>query len=1105
MNPVVPLPKVALPKVSLPKVALPKISLSKVALPQVSLSKVSLSKASLSSTLPHLSLPPIALPKIPLPPISLPKVALPEIHLPHLPVAAPATVAALAVVGATLVASPAQATTTTVVGQGTYENTSSAVTLNGTWSTVASSQDSGGSTSSLNTAGSAELSFNTSGIQWISRRNAYSGIADVYLDGVKKTSVDLYSSSTKTQQVVYEVSGLSETTHTIKVVRTGNKNASSTSAQIQLDAFVAPDVHAPDAPTGLKAAVSGSDIKVSWTANSESDIKAYKVYRRDGSSASRTLIGTTTSDVRTLTDAARQPGSAYTYDVTAVDTSDNVSGYSTASSVTMPVSAQPAGTYENDDAAVTLNGPWSVVTSTMDSAGSYSQLNAAGYAEISFKTSGIRWISRLNSYSGIADVYLDGVKKASVDLYSATTKYQQLAYEVKGLPETTHTLRIVRTDNLNPASSGKTITLDSFVVPDIYAPSAPASLVAAPKTGSVQLGWNASPESDVVGYRVYRTALTGSSSSSTTTGPATAVNSTPVPSVTYVDDGLQPGASYRYQVTAVDSFGNESPKSAVADATLTMKAMPAGTYENDDPAINLNGPWAKTASTGANTDSGGSFSTLSGNGYAEMSFATSGIRWLARTNSAAGLADVYIDGVKKATVDLYSATTKYAQNVYEVNGLSESGHTIRIVRTGNKNPSSAGRNIVLDALVAPDIYAPSAPTAVQAAAIRTGADVSWTKSPQSDVAGYRILRRAAGSSTDVLVGTTGPQTTSFADVGLPDRSSFSYTVVARDNSGNDSPASAADGFTTPAESIGGNLRYATCPAATVNVTNRATLLAALVSAKSGDVIRLAPGTYPGKYDITTVATPDKPLWVCGPRTAVFDYGNFSDGYNIKISNAANVVLAGVTVRNAQKGITVIGSNHITVADNRVENIGQEAIHLKFTTTDSTVVGNSIAGTGLQTTVYGEGVYVGTSEQNWCVYTNCIPDASNRNSIVLNDISNTTAENIEAKAGTEDGLIAKNTLDAGAMVASESDSNIGVMGNGWVIAKNTMANAPLDAIQVWEISTGYGKNNTTYANTNTTAIPGYTARMPFNELNDIVGCDNAAGGAALGMSNKTCQS
>ena len=584
----------------------------------------------------------------------------------------------------------------------------------------------------------------------------------------------------------------------------------------------------------------------------------------------------------------------------------------------------------------------------------------------------------------------------------------------------------------------------------------------------------------------------------------TLVTPTPATAASSLDDGVQPGSSYHYQVTAVDSADNESPKSSVADATLTSKGLPAGTYEDDDADdVTLSGTWSKTASTGANTDSGGSWSSLSTSGYAEMSFATSGVRWLARTNSASGLADVYIDGVKKTTVDLYSPTTKYAQNVYEVSGLSETGHTIRVVRTGNKNASSAGRNIILDAFVAPDVYAPTAPTAVKASAIRTGASVTWTKSPASDVASYRVLRRAAGSSTDVLVGTTSPQTTSFADVGLGDATTYSYTVVARDTSGNDSPASTVATFTTPAEAIGGTLRYSTCPTGTVNVTNRTTLVAALSTAKSGDVIRLAPGVYPGKYDITTVATADQPLWVCGPRTAVFDYGNFSDGYNIKITNAANVVLAGMTVRNAQKGISVMGSNHVTVADTRVENIGEEAIHLKFTTTDSTVVGNSIAHTGLQSPVYGEGVYIGTSEQNWCVYTDCVPDASDRNSIVLNDISHTSAESIEAKAGTNDGLIAKNTLNGTGMVTDVSDSNIGVMGNGWVIAKNTMSNAPLDSVQVWEISAGYGKNNTAYANS-TTNVPGYNVRLPYNEINNVVGCDNTTAGAALGMSNKTCQ-
>ena len=142
-----------------------------------------------------------------------------------------------------------------------------------------------------------------------------------------------------------------------------------------------------------------------------------------------------------------------TYDVVAVDTSDLVSPSSTAASVTLPISAQGAGTYENDDDAVTLNGPWSVVSSSMDSGGSYASLGSAGYAEISFSTSGIRWIARLNSYSGLADVYVDGVKKATVDLYSATTRYRQVAYEATGLSETNHTLRIVRTGTKNAASS----------------------------------------------------------------------------------------------------------------------------------------------------------------------------------------------------------------------------------------------------------------------------------------------------------------------------------------------------------------------------------------------------------------------------------------------------------------------------------------------------------------------------------------------------------------------------------------------------------------------------------------------------------------------------
>ena len=109
-----------------------------------------------------------------------------------------------------------------------------------------------------------------------------------------------------------------------------------------------------------------------------------------------------------------------------------------------------------------------------------------------------------------------------------------MVYEASGLPETAHTLRIVRTGTKNASSTSTAIMLDAFVAPDIYPPAAPAGLVAAPGRGSASLGWAASPESDVIGYRVYRGGATGD---------MTAVTTAPVTATSYTDDGLQPGAA----------------------------------------------------------------------------------------------------------------------------------------------------------------------------------------------------------------------------------------------------------------------------------------------------------------------------------------------------------------------------------------------------------------------------------------------------------------------------------------------------------------------------------------------------------------------------------
>ena len=214
-------------------------------------------------------------------------------------------------------------------------------------------------------------------------------------------------------------------------------------------------------------------------------------------------------------------------------------------------------------------------------------------------------------------------------------------------------------------------------------------------------------------------------------------------------------------------------------------------------------------------------------------------------------------------------------------------------------------------------------------------------------------------------------------------------------------------------------------------------------------------------------------------------------------------MAGMTVRNVQKGVSVQYGKNVTIADLNVTQIGDEAVHLKNLTSDSTVIGNSISMTGLLDTNYGEGVYIGTAQGNWCAYNDCQPDSSDRNLIAFNDISGTTAESIEAKAGTNDGTMWKNTLDGAAITADDADSLIQVMGSGWVIAGNRGSNSPEDAIQVWSTDDGsYGLDNLVYDNSVATPPPGYVVHMPFGSAGNVVGCDNSRG--AKGLSNQTCQ-
>ena len=92
---------------------------------------------------------------------------------------------------------------------------------------------------------------------------------------------------------------------------------------------------------------------------------------------------------------------------------------------------------------------------------------------------------------------------------------------------------------------------------DKFAPAVPGALTAILGVNTIELAWTRNTEKDFKGYNVYR---------STDGGPFVKI-AEGVPAPTFSDNKIEPGKKYRYEVSAVDLKGNESPRSTPADAS----------------------------------------------------------------------------------------------------------------------------------------------------------------------------------------------------------------------------------------------------------------------------------------------------------------------------------------------------------------------------------------------------------------------------------------------------------------------------------------------------------------------------------------------------------
>ena len=365
----------------------------------------------------------------------------------------------------------------------------------------------------------------------------------------------------------------------------------------------------------------------------------------------------------------------------------------------------------------------------------------------------------------------------------------------------------------SPASNPVSVTTQ-----DTVAPSVPAGLATGTMTvSSVTLTWT--PSTDNVGTIGYDILRDGSILGSST-------------SASYTDTTAVGGTTYSYTVRAKDLAGNVSAESSPLPAT-----PPPPDTQSPSVPTNLH----TTAATATSVT----------------------LAWDASTDNDSGVAgyEILRDGSQIGT----SATASYL-DATALGGTTYS-YTVRAKDViGN---TSAESDPLVTTPPPPDTQAPSVPGNLRTTSLTpTSLTLAWDASTDNDsgVAGYDVLRNGS------LIGSTAGL--SLPDTGLTPNTAYSYTVRAKDNTGNVSAESAPFVVTTLGDITApvttdnsatiGNAWRTTAATVTLNATDNLSGVAqtyyttngtvpTTASATGTSVVLSAPGIYTIRYFSVDVA------------------------------------------------------------------------------------------------------------------------------------------------------------------------------------------------------------------------------------------------------------
>lgn len=462
----------------------------------------------------------------------------------------------------------------------------------------------------------------------------------------------------------------------------------------------------------------------------------------------------------------------------------------------IPADAPPiqgATSVEQDDPHLLTLGGWNAWSSGLLSGGSYAYSNNMGaMSAISFEGTRLDLLTRTGPEFGYAKVTLDG-QAQYVDLYSATTQYQQTVFSTWALDSGPHTIRVEWSGRKNPASAGTYVNVDSFKIVGALvqatrryeqtdAPFCKAdtwgSFASALLSGGSYVFTDAPGAQTCILYEGSEIDVIcrkgpefGIMEVSIDDGPPTLVD-------LYSENTLYQQTVYTaapsngLHTVKISRTGEKNPLATgtninVDAADIMWAQAPAisghSRVEQNDPRLLASGVWNTWASPSL---SGGNYAyTNTPGSHVTAIFYGTRLDYVARTGPEMGFAKVTFDGVPRF-IDLYSPTTQYKQLAFSTWDRNAAVHVVRVEWCNRKNPSSSGTWVNVDAFDIKGTFLPTPARVEQnSPAVSLGgawgtwsnASLSGTSYAYANTSGAQATFTVDNASAVTLIARTGPE------------------------------------------------------------------------------------------------------------------------------------------------------------------------------------------------------------------------------------------------------------------------------------------------------------------------------------------------------------